>query len=336
MISSGRPTSVTLKDILSNITEAEILQYYLGISKIPCVICSPLRQDSKPSFGLFTLDGEHIFYTDLATKDNGGTFELLGKIWGLDFQQTLNRINSDFIQHTSVSVTKQTPVEVRHTGTSDDSKMECKVREWKDYDIQYWESYGVTLPWLKYADIYPISHKIIIKNGKKLVFGADKYAYAFVERKEGNITLKIYQPYNKDGYKWSNKHDRSVISLWTKIPKNGELVCICSSMKDALCLSCNLNIPAVAIQGEGYGMSTTAVNELKRRYKEVVICLDNDTAGLEDAEKLANQTGFKNIILPQVPNAKDISDIYKALGKEQFINTLKPLFYGEKNVISKD
>ena len=336
MISSGRPTSVALPDILANVTEAEILQHYLGISKIPCVICSPLRQDSKPSFGLFTLDGEHIYYTDLATKENGGTFGLLGKMWGLDFQQTLNRINNDFINHSSIEVIKQSPVEVHYTGVPSDSDIECKVREWRDYDIEYWESYGITLNWLKYADIYPISHKIIIKNGKRLVFGADKYAYAFVERKEGNVTLKIYQPFNHDGYKWSNKHDRSVISLWTKIPETGDLVCICSSMKDALCLSCNLNIPAIAIQGEGYGISTTAINELKRRYKRIVICLDNDKAGLEDSEKLSLRTGFQNIILPQIPNAKDISDIYKALGKKQFINLLKPIFYGTQNFISEN
>ena len=37
-------------------------------------------------------------------------------------------------------------------------------------------------------------------------------------------------------------------------------------MKDALCLWANTGIPAIAIQGEGYGISDTAVNELGMVY----------------------------------------------------------------------
>ena len=89
-------------------------------------------------------------------------------------------------------------------------------------------------------------------------------------------------------------------------------------MKDALCVWANTGIPALAIQGEAYGMSDTAVNELKRRYKNVYILLDNDKQGLKDAEVLAEKTGFTNIVLPQFEGGKDISDLYKIMGKEKF------------------
>ena len=147
---------------------------------------------------------------------------------------------------------------------------------------------------------------------KQYVLGADKYAYAFVEHKEGNTTIKIYQPYNKRGYKWSNKHDKTVVSLWTKIPERGNKVVICSSLKDALCLWANTGIPALAIQGEGYTMSKTAINELKRRYKQVYILFDNDEPGLKDGEKLSKDTGFINLVLPKFEGGKDISDLYKS------------------------
>ena len=45
---------------------------------------------------------------------------------------------------------------------------------------------------------------IIIKKDKETgvereyTFTADKYAYCFVERKEGKVSLKIYQPYSKN------------------------------------------------------------------------------------------------------------------------------------------
>ena len=325
--SSGK-SSVSLDDILSKVTEADILSHYLGVTEVPCIINSPLRQDRRPSFGLYSSDGIRIFYIDLATKDSGGLFDLLGKMWNCGFKEVLSKINEDISKFCGgVSIHSYTPCAVRSTSSyNKDTDLQCKIRDWRDYDIEYWASYGITLEWLKYAEVYPISHKIVIKDGHRYVFGADKYAYAYVEHKEGKVTLKIYQPFNKAGYKWSNKHDKSVISLWTKVPEYGDKICICSSLKDALCLWANTGIPSLSIQGEGYSMSKTAIDELKRRYKKVYILLDNDITGLLDGVKLAEETGFINIILPQFEGGKDVSDLMKAKGKEAFLKIILPLF----------
>ena len=329
--SSGK-SSVSLEDILSRVTEADILSYYLGITEVPCIIHSPLREDRRPSFGLYSIDGRRIFYTDLSTRDRGGLFDLLGQMWNCSYKEVLERVNEDMSKFKVGSHIKSyTPCNVMTTNSySKITDLQCKVREWRKYDIEYWESYGITLDWLKYAEVYPISHKIVIKDGHKYVFGADRYAYTYVEHKEGKVTLKIYQPFNKDGYKWSNKHDTSVISLWTKVPEYGERICICSSLKDALCLWANTGIPALATQGEGYKMSDTAISELKRRYKQVFILFDNDEAGLIDGEKLSASTGFTNIVLPKFEEygcPKDISDLFHALqDKEKFKEIMIDLF----------
>ena len=326
-ISKGK-SSVSLDDILSKVTEADILSYYLGVTEVPCIINSPLRQDRRPSFGLYSSDGIRIFYIDLATKDSGGLFDLLGKMWNCGFKEVLSKINEDISKFCGgTSIHLYTPCAIRSTSSyNKDTDLQCKVRDWRSYDIEYWASYGITLEWLKYAEVYPISHKIVIKDGHRYVFGADKYAYAYVEHKEGKVTLKIYQPFNKAGYKWSNKHDKSVISLWTKVPEYGDKICICSSLKDALCLWANTNIPSLSIQGEGYNMSDTAISELKRRYKEIYILLDNDEAGLKDGLSLSESTGFTNVVLPKFEGGKDISDAFKILGKEKWLKLIVPLF----------
>lgn len=329
MISSGN-FSGTLEDVHRVTTQAQITSYYLGVKDIPCIICSPLRRDEKPSMGIYSPNGTEVNFIDFGTGERGSIFTLLRKMWNTSFADTLKKIYEDFARFSSsVSVRASIP-SCRIVGNPDHNRsvdMQCKVREWRDYDIEYWESYGVPLKWLKYADVYPISHKIIIKNGNSYVFGADKYAYAYVEFKEGKTTLKIYQPYNKSGFKWANKHDKSVISLWTKVPEYGDKICICSSLKDALCLWANTGIPALAIQGEGYSISNTAVSELKRRYKEIYILLDNDDAGLQDAVKLSESTGFTNIVLPKEYGEKDISDLYHSLqDKERFKSIILGLF----------
>ena len=329
MIANGE-TSVSIEDILYKVSEADIIAYYLNIHTIPCVINSPLREDKNPSFGIYSPDGVKVYYTDLSTRDRGGTFDLLGNLWHCNFKEVLHRVSNDlkYIQKsTNLNGITQSISSIKsHNSYKSTIELRCKIRDWKEYDLEYWNSYGISIEWLKYAEVYPISHKIIIKDNQKYVLPADKYAYAYVERKEDKVTIKIYQPFNKNGYKWSNKHDSSVISLWTKIPKSGKIVCICSSVKDALCLWANTGIPSIAIQGEGYKMSDTAITELKKRFKTIFVCLDNDPPGILDAQKLTKETGFTNIILPKFEGGKDISDLYKSVGKEHFIKTIKSLF----------
>lgn len=119
--------------------------------------------------------------------------------------------------------------------------------------------------------------------------------------------------------------DGSVVGLWTKVPEYGDRIVICSSVKDALCLSCQLHIPAICLQGEGYNMSDTAIKELKRRYKKVFICFDTDDPGKEDSKELAKKTGFTNII-PDLGKEKDLSDYYKSLKNKEDFKKLETLF----------
>lgn len=326
MISRGK-TSVTLEDVYSKWNDSDILHHYLGITEIPCVICSPIREDNKPSFGLYSTDGVHIHWLDYANREKGGTFDLLCKIWGVSIKDAMNKVYNEMSSTANVDVSTTEGCKVTMHLNHSDTELKCKVRPWRDWDLEYWNKYGISREWLEFADVYPISYKIIIKEGIKMVMPADKYAYAYVERKEGKVTLKIYQPFNKEGYKWSNKHNKSVISLWTKLPREGDKVCICSSLKDALCLWANTGIPSIAIQGEAYSISSSAITELKNRFKKVFIMLDNDKEGLYDACKLAESTGFVNIVLPQFPGGKDISDYFYHLQDQNlFKQNLLKLF----------
>lgn len=327
MFSKGRNTDFT--DITSKVSEAQLLKYYLGVDKIPSVINSPLRRDNHPSFGLFTDDNIHIGYTDFSTRESGGTITLLKKYLHLNDDKLREKILSDlpYINRLTSSVTRTV---VRGSSNSQEPstvQLSCHIREWRQYDIDYWGSYGVTLEWLKWCEVYPIDYKFITKNGRRYTFKADKYAYAFVERKENKITYKFYQPFNKNGFKWQNSHDRSVLGLWTKLPDKGESMCICSSVKDALCLMSNLRIPCICVQGEGYPISNTALNVLRDRFTDIYICLDNDETGLVDAQRDTDEYGFINVVIPPFEGGKDISDFYKVTNnKEKFIDFFKKLF----------
>lgn len=340
-VSKGE-SSVTLSDILEKTTEANILSFYLGVTEVPCIIHSPLRKDNRPSFGLYSPNGKRIYFVDFATKDRGGIFDLLCQMWGCSYKEVLIRINKDIPKLCSIgtpNVHKHIPCTVRSTiECKKSTDLQCKVRDWASYDVEYWESYGISLDWLKYAEVYPISHKIIIKNGNKYVFKADKYAYAYVEHKEGKVTLKVYQPFNKDGYKWSSNIDRSVWSLWTKIPKFGNNLIISSSVKDCLNIMCNLGIPAICMQGEGYKPKPQIIEELKSRYKNIILFYDNDynnpdNPGKKDSIELSLEYNLKRVEIPVKYESKDPSDLFKKYGRNRYLEIMNEIL---KDVLWKN
>lgn len=322
-------SSITIQDVVTSIPQETIAAHYLGITKLPCLVNSPLRADKNPSIGFYIKNG-NILWTDFADKSGGDIFLFLEKLWGLPEEKVLSRIKKDFSNFS----TKYT-ISLKKSCTATTSKntqkdIQCKIRPWRTYDLEYWESFGISKEWLDFAEIYPVQKIFVTDDNITRQYPADKYAYAYIEHKEGRVSMKIYQPFNTDGYKWINKHDKSVISLWTKVPENGEYICMCSSTKDALCLWANTGIPSIAVQGEGYPISKTALTQLKTRFKYCLVMFDNDAVGLRDAEKFSKETGFINVVLPEFNGGKDISDLYKALNnKEVFVSRLLTLIKDE-------
>lgn len=318
----------TVQEMIKGISQMKVFSHYLGISSLPVVISSPLRSDdTHPSFFIYSPDGKRVLYKDYATGDWGDIYSLLCKLKGISLEKLVYSLslNQDLASDKEIGETEEKISSKPEQTAKPKSEIRVKVREWTKADIAYWNTYGITLQWLKYADVHPISHKIVYKDSQRYVFPAARLAYVFVERKEGNVSFKIYQPLSKH-YKWRTNNDGSVVGLWTKIPKSGEKLVICSSLKDALCLWIHTGIPAVYVQSETTGMSDTAIEVLKSRYKHIFICFDNDAPGLKDGVELSSHTGFTNIILPQFEGGKDISDLYKTVGKEKFISIVKPLF----------
>lgn len=333
MVVGKTSSSISKTEIFNKFSETQVLcTVFPEIKEIPCKICSPLRADRNPSFSIYMNNSNHVAFKDFGCPDiHGGLMDLLCAYWKCSFRQAIEKVCNLMIKDENITIKPKQIRTFTRKETSTMSGIQVAVRPWRDYDYGYWASYGISRQWLKYAEIYPISHKIITKKDpvtgkdRKYIFTADKYAYVYVERKQGKLSLKIYQPYNKKGFKWCSKMDSSVIGLWAKIPEFGDRVIICSSLKDALCISCNLHIPTLCLQGEGYTMSDTAINELKRRYKKVFISFDTDKAGIQDGKKLAERTGFSNVI-PDLEAEKDFSDYWKSLEDKNKFKQLESLF----------
>lgn len=319
--------SVSLSEIRQQYSDADIAQKYLGV-KVPCLVCSPFRDDKRPSLSLYYSKSGNLCYKDFATSERGSLYDFLSRLWNTSMSQTISKIASDVgIKDTLV---KRRTKSLRKTTKS---ILQVKVREWRDYDIEFWAQFGINKDWLKFGDVYPITQMFFTKDGITKIIPADKYAYAYIERKDGIVSIKIYQPFS-DTMKWISKHDSSVWDLWTKLPESGERLIITSSRKDALCLWANTGIPSLSLQGEGYVPKEHVVNQLKQRFKNIYVLYDNDFKAVEKGEEnhgrvfgkhLSDMFGLIQIEIPEFYRSKDPSDLFRDWGKEVFRTVMQSL-----------
>ena len=320
-------STLSPKELYEKFPEETLWNKYFGVTSIPAKISAPYRSDINPSLSVFYTNANKIKFKDFGTNIGGDILTLLSLTWNTSIQETIDRIVKNSSKGGTIIKTTSKHTTVHNTPLSD---IQVKVREWRDYDIEYWESYGISLEWLKFGDVYPISKIFFVrKDGTMKSFPAEKYAYCYLERKDDIITLKIYQPFSETN-KWMSKHNASIWDLWTKLPPSGDKLIITSSRKDALCLWENTGIPSVALQGEGYIPKKHVVEQLKHRFKTVYILYDNDyksdeNYGRQDGQKLAEMFGLKQIEIPKTFQAKDPSDLVKTHGRNCLKELIKTL-----------
>ena len=308
----------TVESVMSGIDETSLISYYLPeLSCIPEVICSPLRRDEHPSFRVYSPDGKRIRYYDFGTREKGGIIDLIMNMFHLSLAEALEKIQKDSIDsNRRIQLTNNTTKKLKIRSDVASFQIRTQMRSWEDWDFEYWDSYGVPKRWLLSADIYPISYIFIVsETGYVKTVQADKYAYTFIEKKDGIISEKVYQPYNKEGLKWRSGHDSSVWDLWTRLPASGNSVIITSSRKDALCIWAQAGIPSVSLQSEGMRIKPQVIQELKNRFKKVFVLYDNDiqsqiNTGRIDGKKIADEFGVIQIEIPSIYGCKDTSDLY--------------------------
>ena len=320
------------QDILNCVSELEIYEMYLG--ELPRrAISSPFREDTSPSFSLFYAK-QHgkVFFKDFGTGEVGDCFLFVMRLLNLRTKsETFIKIASDFglnqfeTNPTSWHTSPQRSIYKRPSKTrklpTGKVRISVTVRPWKIRDKMYWQNkYGLNKAQLEYCNVYPISHYFINGYCRK----AHDLAYAFVEEKDGVQTFKIYQPKADKEDKWINNNDFSTWELWTQLPKTGNILIVTSSRKDAMVIKSlfpSHQITSCSLQSEGVNPKNSVVDELKGRFKEIFVMYDNDFKSSKNngrlaGQKLADQTGFLQIEIPDGCEVKDPSDYIEEFDRE--------------------
>lgn len=333
MVTNAKSSSREKREVLFP-SDQQIIKKYLGIDSFPCKISSPLRSDdAKPSFCMTEKEGK-VFWKDFGTGERGDAVSLMAALWQVNNKEAYLKILMDE-QSVVPGLTRKYAGKIHLTGGS--SIIKVKVREWQEWDTEYWKSYGIPEKFCKACNVHPISHAFFIKqDGESICVPMDKYAYAYFEWKDGKESIKLYQPYSTT-MKWLSKHDSSVWDLWKQAfawaEKDNSAVIITSSRKDAMCLWYNLNIPAMSLQGEGYIPKPQVMRQVLDRFRNVYLWYDNDfthqadNPGQDNAKKLCEAyPELINICIPEFFKCKDPSDLFKKYGQKKGKKALKKIF----------
>ena len=328
MITATKRSIISVKREDVSLSDGDIIRRYLGIDRFPCSISSPIREDDdRPSFCMQE-KGDVVFWKDFGTGETGNAVSLMARLWNVDYTEALLKIKLDTENRIPrVSLIRKYNGKIHLTSGSE---IKVRTRKWKEWDKEYWNSYGISTRFATWCNVYPISHAFFTRDGQTVTIPMDKYAYAYFEWKDGKESIKLYQPFSQT-MKWLSKHDASVWDLWRHAfnwaeKKSDENLIITSSRKDAMCLWENLNVPAMSLQGEGYIPKPQVMKQVLERFKHVYLWYDNDfthkndNPGQDNAKKIIDiYPTIKNICIPEYYMAKDPSDLVKTHGVDELV-----------------
>lgn len=307
------PDNITLDWILSKVTEYDIYAKYIGQFKVGMIYNSPFRKDKNPSFGIYySKRTKQLLFKDHGTGECGNVIKFVSLFTS---KTEYNDILSDIVD--KLNITNNTKlVSSKQYIPSTETVIGIVRQEFTDVDINYWKQFNISINTLKKFNVNSI--KYYLCNG--IVKGTYKRENPMYAYKVYN-NFKIYRPLADKYTKWRNNLTDYDIQGYEQLPQKGDILFITKSMKDVMCLH-EMGIPAVSPSSESTFLPKDVLEQLKTRFKRIIILFDRDVAGVKRSRKLSRETGLEAMFINKRFKAKDVSDAVKANSFEEIKNWL--------------
>lgn len=307
------PDNITLDWILSKVTEYDIYAKYIGQFKVGMIYNSPFRKDKNPSFGIYySKRTKQLLFKDHGTGECGNVIKFVSLFTG---KTEYNNILSDIVD--KLNITNNTKlVSSKQYIQPTETVIGVVRQEFTDVDINYWKQFNISINTLKKFNVNSI--KYYLCNG--IVKGTYKRENPMYAYKVYN-NFKIYRPLADKYTKWRNNLTEYDIQGYEQLPQKGDILFITKSMKDVMCLH-EMGYPAVSPSSESTFLPKDVLEQLKTRFKRIIILFDRDTSGVKRSRKLSRETGLEAMFINKKFKAKDVSDAVKANSFEEIKNWL--------------
>jgi len=319
------PVKITKELILSKFSEEQIMEYYLRVPISKKLFRSPLRQDHLPTCSLYRNGKGELIFKDFATGQYLNVFGVVQALYHCNYWESLRIIANDFGIVKSNDLRRNygkinlNPTKIEE---KESAKIQVEIQPFSELELKWWFKYGITEDILKKFNVYSCKH--IFLNGNLCAKSQQQcpiFGY-YGKKYQGNELWRCYFPKRKE-YRFLTNWPAKKIQGYDQLPKQGKLLIITKSMKDVMCLySCG--ITAIAPNSENLFIPDVMLEELKKRFKRVVVFYDNDRPGLYNMAKIRHEhPKLTYAYIPKKYGAKDISDFYKKFGRKETLNFIK-------------
>lgn len=313
----------TEQEIYNELSQESIMEYYLGITPGQGLFTNPFRKDTNPGCSFWrNPETGTLYFKDWATGRAYNCISIIMERFNLIYSRALKKLNMDM-----ENIKNQFPIESASYVTSKNVLIQAEAKKKFDtWDLQYWNTYGITQELLDKYNVSPI--KFVYKD-KELIWRGTKsnpiYCYYFPESHK----IKLYRPLNPvKQYKWlssCNASDVHGYEHYIKGKPKHKVLFITSSNKDAMVIN-SFGFPCIAPQAETVIIEQEVMEKLLRYYKYIYILMDADPAGWKINSKYKElYPNVFSITIPLHASTKDISDFRKRYGKYKTYKLLKKL-----------
>ena len=315
--STKKKEPLTLDYILSKVNEYDIYASYIGQFKPGLIYNSPFRKDTNPSFGVFLSKRTgKLLFKDHGSGVCGDVIKFVREITGIS---NYNDVLQEIVR--KLKITNRTVLKSTKPIESKETIIGIVRQAFTEIDKTYWGSYHITMPTLEKFNVHSI--KYYLCNGiVKGIYKDENPMYAY---KVYN-NFKIYRPLGDKFTKWRNNLTDIDVQGYAQLPKKCNLLIITKSLKDVMVLH-EMGYNAVSPSSESTFIPDIVLNDLKKRFKNILICFDRDIPGVQNMRKVSLKTGLKGFLVHKSFKAKDISDAVKTNGFESVKDWLKKLLW---------
>lgn len=360
-------SKLTKQLILSKVSQVTIFSTYLNLSdKLVqyCIdtgelICSPIRDDIHPTCG-FRYDSKgKLKFRDFAGYFWGDCFDVVALIMGgiynkqydisnrEDFVKVLRHITFTFKdifygQEKDINLINEINtgiVAIKHKKPN----IELVVRDWNEYDKEYWGRFGVPLQFLNINFIYPVEQYYInrkINPEPKYFYRTNDpcYGYCLGQDRSGIYNIKLYFPNRDKAVTRFITNCNHLEGIYNLDKTDYDIIVITKSTKDRVSLGAAIlritslyggvdkKVGVINIPHETYKLRQNEFDWLKGKLSDggkIVSLMDNDTTGKHEAIWLRNNYQIIPLLIPNAYCAKDFAELVSKHRFDEVVNLIK-------------
>jgi hypothetical protein len=305
MFISSRPL-INKETLFNHIDQKQIFEQY-GVEYTTKQFKSPLRNDNHPSCSFFYGSDGTLLLKDWTLNETINAIGFVANKYGMSNTDAMYKIYDDFkLELKDVSLIEQSePIEI---SKSKKSKIAVVKQPYTQLDIEYFKSYHITSKQCNTFRVYSIRNLFLNGSMFHTYSSFDPMIGYYFGTNGSEERWKIYfYKRKKSTVRFICNTNR--IAGWIQLPSTGNILVITKSLKDVMVFN-RLGYHAISPQSESFQFYESIIDELKQRFKRIVVIYDNDEPGIIASKLISQQFNLESKFM----ESKDLSDQMKKTG----------------------